>query len=363
MDWIIFGDDWGAHPSTTQHLTRGLPADDRVIWINSIGMRAPALGDWRRAAHKVGAMLTRPAPRAATAPTPHIISPRVLPWHASPAARALNARMLGAAVRGAMEELGMREVCALTANPAALPYLDAIQPARMAYLRLDDYALLPGVDPALVHTYEPAIMHRADAVFATARGLMPRAASCHEAHYLPQGVDMAHFGAGPLEIPQGKVVGFFGLFAEWIDAELIAACAQARPDWTFELLGPRRVQPGALCALPNVRWRDAVPYAQLPEAIGHWRAAWMPFRMDELTAQVNPLKLREYLAAGLPTASTPLPELGDYPVTPIRTAADVLAWLDEVEAHDSPTARAARRAHVRADSWIARAATLRAALA
>lgn len=361
MDWIIFGDDWNAHPSTTQHLTRNLPVDDRVLWINSIGMRAPGVKDWRRALDK--ARPAAPAAAATTRPNMRVLTPRVLPWHERPAARAINARLLQRAIQDAADDLQLSDPAILTANPAALPYLGELDHARLGYLRLDDYARLPGVDPSLVHTYEPAIMHRADVVFATARGLLPGAASCRRAQYLPQGVDVEHFAATPLDIPEGKVVGFFGLFAEWIDDGLIEAAAIARPDWTFELLGPRRVTPAALTALPNIRWRDALPYAALPQAISHWRAAWLPFRMDKLTAQVNPLKLREYLASGLPTASAPLPEIAGYPVTPLRSVHDVTAWLDEVEAYDTTTARLARRAHVRADSWAHRAAALRAALA
>jgi hypothetical protein len=43
MTWLVFGDDWGRHPSTTQHLARHLGEHSRVIWIDSIGMRSPTL--------------------------------------------------------------------------------------------------------------------------------------------------------------------------------------------------------------------------------------------------------------------------------------------------------------------------------
>ena len=52
---VVFAEDWGRHPSATQHLVRRLAATSPVLWINSIGMRRPRLTmrDARRAAGKL----------------------------------------------------------------------------------------------------------------------------------------------------------------------------------------------------------------------------------------------------------------------------------------------------------------------
>ena len=41
MKFIVFGEDWQSHPSSTQHLFKQLAKQHQVIWINSIGMRKP----------------------------------------------------------------------------------------------------------------------------------------------------------------------------------------------------------------------------------------------------------------------------------------------------------------------------------
>lgn len=74
------------------------------------------------------------------------------------------------------------------------------------------------------------------------------------------------------ELPR-PIVGFFGLIADWVGLSLIRALALARPGWSVGMI---------------------------------------PFRVNELTVRANPLKLREYLAAGLPVVSTPLPEVARY---------------------------------------------------
>jgi glycosyltransferase involved in cell wall biosynthesis len=362
MDWIIFGDDWGAHPSTTQHLVRGLPTGDRVVWVNSIGMRGPRLTDARSIVGRV-ARRRRSARRAPPPDHVRVVSPRVAPLHATRAARAFNRASLTRAITRARRGFTRGAVTVLSANPAAAPYLpdDA---RRVAYLRLDDYARLPGVDPGLVRWSEPAMVESADVVFGTAERLLFHNVGARQI-YLPQGVDVAHFSAAPLEPPARRVLGFFGLLAEWIDYDLILAAARAAPEWTLELVGPTRgAVPAEVHTCENIKLLGPAPYDQLPARIAHWRAAWIPFRVNALTEAVNPVKLREYLAAGLPTLSTPLPEVSRaFPECATATdGEDVARWLRGDVAADTSARRAARRESVADQSWAARAAKMRDAL-
>ncbi len=50
--FIVFGDDWGAHPSSVQHLFRRIARDHRTLWVNTVGLRPPRL-DARDAARVV----------------------------------------------------------------------------------------------------------------------------------------------------------------------------------------------------------------------------------------------------------------------------------------------------------------------
>jgi hypothetical protein len=107
-----------------------------------------------------------------------------------------------------------------------------------------------------------------------------------------------------------------------------------------------------------------VPYSELPAAISHWAGAWVPFQVNDLTRGVNPLKLREYLAAGLPAFCTDLPEAA--PLRPfVHIASDARQMAEtirQVVADDSPERRRSRRERVRGESWRARAEEMRRAL-
>src|SRR5206468_9422728 len=133
--------------------------------------------------------------------------------------------------------------------------------------------------------------------------------------FVRHGVDVDHFSRAldpSTEVPAemrglpGPVIGFFGLLADWVDVPLVAALAASRPEWSFVLVGKAASDVGALQRLPNVRLLGRKPYAELPRYCKGFDAAVLPFKVNTLTLRANPLKIREYLAAGLPVVATPL---------------------------------------------------------
>lgn len=119
-----------------------------------------------------------------------------------------------------------------------------------------------------------------------------------------------------------RVVGYFGhLTAAWFDWDLVLSHARANPDLRYELIGfgaPERI------ALPeNVVLRDAMPQAELVIQARRWSAAIIPFRFGRLAAGVDPIKIYEYLALGLPTVSVHMMQLERLPYVELyRDAAE-----------------------------------------
>ena len=380
--WLVFAEDWGRHPSTAQHLIAHLPLTDRVVWVDSIGMRAPRLrwGDLRRAVGKVVGTVAGPRSGTGTGTgrgtgtgsgtgsgagtgtgtgtgtgrrPDRVLRPLVSPWHLDPGSGWLNRRILRAVLKDVAPSV------VLSANPVVVRYVEVLPLRRLVYLRADDYARLPGVDADLVRATEPAMMARADLIVAPNAGLAGATG-----RVLPQGVDVEAFRAVPLEVPASRVLGYWGAIAPWLDIALIIAVARARPDWTLELRGAMRLDrrdEARLREPGNIRILPAVAHSELAHSAAHWRAAWAPFRGDLQIQHASPLKLREYLAAGFPSASTPLPELAALPdITVVGGAGDVVRWLDDLIGADDAAARRARRERMREQGWAGRAATLRA---
>jgi glycosyltransferase involved in cell wall biosynthesis len=123
-------------------------------------------------------------------------------------------------------------------------------------------------------------------------------------------------------IPEPRV-GFFGLIHEWVDLELIGQLAERLP-YSFVLIGDSKTKLERLQGLANVYHLGRRPYSTLPEYCRGFQAAIVPFRRSALTQSVNPIKLREYAAAGLPVVSTDLPE--------VRRCGDIAACASELDA-------------------------------
>ncbi len=370
-DLVVFGEDWGAHPSSTQHIVRRLAADRRVVWINSIGLRRPRFDarDLGRLAHKARALLTgAQGPRSARAATPEtlsIVSPLAIPWPGCKLADAVNRLTLGAQVRRAIETQGLHDPVLWTSLPTAAPLLDVIGARSVVYYCGDDFGALAGVDHAPVLRMERDLVQRADLVLAASDELAARFPA-HKTQLAPHGVDLDLFTAPaptPDDMPKGKpVAGFYGSLADWIDVDMLANAARALPDWSIVLIGPVQTDISALDALPNIHLMGPRAHDQLPGYCQNWAVSLLPFRDNEQIRACNPLKLREYLAAGAPIATTRFPALAPYEslVSTARTPGDFAAAI-RTAAEDTGR-NENRRARVRDESWAARAHAISHAL-
>ena len=364
-DLIVFGEDWGGHPSSTQHLVKHLAANRRVVWVNSIGLRRPRLGarDLGRAARKLAAAV---APRRAAGPPRlpppgPVVQPLALPMAEGAAGRALNRALIGRAVRRAAAQAGLRRPVVWASLPSAVPALGALGEAAVVYYCGDDFGALAGVDHDAARAMEAELAARADLILAASPALAARFDPA-KTHLLAHGVDLGLFTTPAAPAPElagdpRPVAGFYGGLAEWLDLELVAATARLLPGWRFVLVGPAQCDLAALHGVPNIELPGTRPHDALPGFAQHWTAGIIPFRDTPQIRACNPLKLREYLAAGRPVVATDFPALAPYRAA-IATAAtpqDVARAL-EAARRDTPAAAAARRALVAGESWAARAA-------
>ncbi len=177
------------------------------------------------------------------------------------------------------------------------------------------------------------------------------------------GVDFEHFRRAldpetvvPDEVARlpRPVIGYFGLLGrDWVDVGLLEHLARRFAHGTLVLVGKVTMDLSALAALPNVHLLGRKPYAELPAYCKGFDVAVIPFPVTEVTLNANPLKAREYLAAGLPVVSTPIPEVEVLGLC--RTAAGPDAFADAVgEALREPGPRRERSEAVRDQSWAAR---------
>jgi glycosyltransferase involved in cell wall biosynthesis len=210
---------------------------------------------------------------------------------------------------------------------------------------------------------ERDLLGKVDLVVATADTLFDAKSALHpRVRLLKHGVDWERFrspaGTAPAELralPRPRA-GCVGLVDELIDAAGVAELARARPDVAFVFVGPRQLPPGPLDSLENVHFLPPVPYEQVPAVLAELDVALLPYLENALTERINPLKLREFLASGIPVVATPLPEVKPFAAwvelarDPAEWAAGLTAALREGRARSGE-----RSASVREDGWDHRA--------
>ncbi|WP_431268829.1 glycosyltransferase [Dankookia sp. P2] len=268
--------------------------------------------------------------------------------------------LIGRAVRGAAAAAGLRRPVVWASLPSAVQALGALGETAVVYYCCDDFGALAGVDHAPALRMEAELAARADLILASSPLLAARFAP-PRTHLLPHGVDFARFATPApraADLPEGgPIAGFYGTLAPWLDLGLVAAVARRLPQWRFLLIGHPATDLTPLQGLPNILLPGPRPHAALPSYAQHWTAGIIPFVDNAQIRASNPLKLREYLAAGRPVVSTPFPALQPYRalVTEVEGPEAFAAALQATLA-DPPGAAAARRDPVAAESWAARAA-------
>lgn len=367
IDLIVFGEDWGRHPSSTQHLVKRLAADRRVVWINSIGLRRPRFGsaDLKRIVQKLQAALFgrsgngNPAEREPLPPNLTVVAPLAVPWPGNPLAAALNRFLIGRQVRRVMAERGIARPVLWASLPTVVDLMGAFGERATIYYCGDDFGHLAGVDHGPVTRAEARLAVKADHILAASPALAAKFPAA-KTTMLPHGADIALFAdAVPraADLPDGPVAGFYGSLSAWLDQDLLADVARRLPHWTFLVIGEVRVPVERLTAVPNIRLVGPRPHGALPGYSQHWQASLLPFIDNAQIRASNPLKLREYLATGQPIVSTPFPALDAY-ADLIAIAPDAAGFAAAIDRtlHEPDLRRAERRDRVRSETWEARAA-------
>jgi glycosyltransferase involved in cell wall biosynthesis len=239
----------------------------------------------------------------------------------------------------------------------------------VVYHVTDAYSDFPLIaDKEAFRRDEAALLRRADVVIVTSPVLLASKRPYNPRTYLvPNAVDYAGFQA-TLADPGRRLtsadaiarphIGYVGALNEKIDFDLLAFVAQARPEWQLLLVGAldltaHPAKADALVALPNVHWLGRLPAAQVPSAIACMDVGLLPYERNEWTANIDSLKLYEYLACGKPVVSTDVPAARAFEAL-VRIAGDPAMFVAAIEAALADNALdviAARQAAAAGNTW------------
>jgi glycosyltransferase involved in cell wall biosynthesis len=371
---VCFGgeDWWYHHPHSKNHLMRRFArAGNRVLFVNSISMGLPGLGN-RDLLPRVARKLRSYAKLArTTAEGITVVSPAALPFFGSRAARAANRGLLAAQVGWLARSRGLREPVLWIAIPTAAEMIGRLGESLVVYQVSDKYdanTMDHATDPETIRRLHERAIDRADLVFYSGRKLLAEATRGRgRSHLLEQAVDFDHWsrvGSGRLavaeeieRIPRPRL-GYFGAIEPWlVDQELIRRAARERPGWQWVFVGNKSRGMG-IESLPNAHFLPAVPYDALPTYAAGFDVCVLPWETERaFTSYGSAIKVREYLATGKPVVIAPLPEYEHLSsvLRIARTREEFLRLVEDALAERDPEAARRRQEAVRGGTWDARA--------
>ncbi|MDA1232364.1 MAG: hypothetical protein O2856_16450 [Planctomycetota bacterium] len=354
---LVFSDDWGRHPSSCQHLIRNLLDRYPVLWVNTIGTRAPRFDaqTMKRVTEKLRqwgtAKLTKGTGQKSdnsdetgvhSLRNLQVINPKMWPWFSKGRDRGLNRWLLSRQLTSLILQLP-QPVVGLTSLPITADLPDALPVNRWVYYCVDDFSQWPGLDRDTMRTMDRAMIQRADSLVAVSETLQGMIAQeGRSASLLRHGVDVDFWtssrmgfqtrhdencadldvSGSPSCLANGPTVVFWGVIDRRIDTASLVRLSQDFDNGRIVLIGPQQDPDPAILAVSNIKILPAQPLNALPAIAQQADVLIMPYADLPVTRAMQPLKLKEYLATGKPVVVNRLPSTE--------------AWCDCLDVAESP---------------------------
>lgn len=363
---ICFASGWNYHPTSKHHVMRQLASgDNHVIWVNWHASRCPRPGvaDLRSILNKLCEIRRGPT---SVSESITVLTPPQLPLPGSQLARRMSTGWVRSAIQRVLNRLPQRPVQLWSFAPDVSDLVGAFNEELVLYYCVDAFGEFPGYNRELIEQRERDLLEVSDVVITTSPPLYRARRTQHpNVHFVQHGVDHARLARAVHEsepIPDDlrdlprPIYGFVGMIGEWVDLPLVADLASRHPHASIVMVGPESVDRGPCADQINVHWLGSRDHASLPQYLRHFDVGLIPFHHVPLTHNANPIKLYEYLAAGVPVVSTSMPAIDAMPGS-VWLADDALAMAHCCEQATHVNAPAQRRARSDAmieHSWSAR---------
>lgn len=373
-DIVCFSHDWTGDPLSKTHLMRVLSRENRILWINAIANRMPTTSgkDVSRIFKKLKSFTE---PIREVEKNIFVLNPLAIPAYGTQAVKTFNQKFLLRQVKKAMRKLNFERPINMVFNPAAGLLAGKLGEDGLIYYCVDEYTAFTGAAKGLKEI-EEELFRKADLVIVSAEKLLDAKKHFNENTFIIRhGVDFNHFRkalSDETKIPDEiknlprPVIGFHGLLADWVDFELIKKTAGHFKNGSVVLIGKITVDAEKkikiLNGIENIHFLGRKPYQDLPNYCKGFDVALNPFAINDLTLAANPLKVREYLAAGLEVVSTDIPEVRILDYCRIGKTPD--EFVRQIEAAlAKPKAKTEISDSIKGESWESRIEELRAIMA
>ena len=331
---VVWSDVWQRNHHTMQRMAH----NRRVLYCNPQTVSVNILSDIRSFTNAYHPEKHSPN---LTVITPLVIrGERVFPF-----IKKINKVLLITAIEGKLKTMNKKNIVLWFYSPFYEYLAGSLDESLSVYDIQDEYSEYLG-DHDEILARERKLLGKVDLVFTGTHALYETRKQFHSnIHFIPCGVDAAHFGKARMSFPPlpedikdipSPILGYFGMVCGRIDTDLLEYLAVNHPEWSIVLIGNIVEKDFSLKkARPNIYLLGPKDYMDLPRYLQCFDACMVPFRLNKLTLKVNPTKILEYLAAGKPVVCTAIPDMQ-------RFYSEVIFITESPEAFDAMVGKAFR---------------------
>lgn len=317
--------DWGFIYQRHQHLMNAfaeLNCVDKIIYVETLGVRTVKFNkeDFKRIFKKIYTIFSKRSVEKNLIKNINlkisIVTPLAIPLFYSLFFH-INEKLLENKLNKELKRLNVdlenTIVWVNLSHPSVYRYVKKRKFKKVIYDCIDDIKSIPKMNNSIVQC-EKLFIKYADIVFATSKNLYN---SCKKltgkVTLLPNGVNENLVKKEIVKVNnKKKIIGYVGTVYEWFDDDLLYECVKAYPEINFCIVGPVRINIDRFKHLNNINFKGKVSYNKVESYIENFDVCLIPFKINELTLNTNPVKIFEYFSKGKPVVSTDIPELEKY---------------------------------------------------
>jgi glycosyltransferase involved in cell wall biosynthesis len=239
-----------------------------------------------------------------------------------------------------------------------MPFLPSILQkikSKKVYDCVDDHSAYPGlINQDFVNELERKTAKLSDLIITTNNELKEKIAKYgKDATIINNGVNWKFFSSNIINetVKINKRIIYVGAISEWFDKELVEFVAIEFPDYEITLIGPCSIKIGSLKNHKNIKLLGVMKQEAFAHILAESAIAIIPFKINMLTENVDPLKAYEYLATGVPVVSTKIGRVKDLPVFIGNNKEDFVSKIKQAIRSDSLEKRVERSLEVKKFAW------------